>query len=87
MVVRQTVVLQSRVQIRRLPSPQLTVSLLVGNRMALGFGLTSAKGNRGINYKKNSWFAKNKQRKKKVSSDVERLPPGPNTSKGSMNVY
>jgi hypothetical protein len=30
MVARQTVVLQSRVQIRHLPSPQLTANLLVG---------------------------------------------------------
>jgi hypothetical protein len=30
MVERQTVVLQSRVQIRHLPSPQLTANLLVG---------------------------------------------------------
>jgi hypothetical protein len=30
MVVRQTVVLQSRVRIRRLPSPQLIAHLLVG---------------------------------------------------------
>jgi hypothetical protein len=29
-VARQTVVLQSRVRIRRLPSPQLTANLLVG---------------------------------------------------------
>ncbi len=52
MVAHQTVVLQSRVRIQRLPSPQLTANLLVGCHlgMALGCGLTSVKGNRGENY-------------------------------------
>jgi hypothetical protein len=52
MVAYQTVVLQSRVRIRRPPSPQLTANLLVGCHleMALGCGLTSVRGNRGENY-------------------------------------
>jgi hypothetical protein len=53
MVAHQTVVLQSRVQIQHLPSPQLTANLLVGCHLgkALGCGLTSMRGNRGENYK------------------------------------
>ncbi len=52
MVAHQAVVLQSRVRIRRLPSPQLIANLLVGCHpgMALGCGLTSVRGNRGKNY-------------------------------------
>ncbi len=52
MVAHQTVVLQSRVRIRRLPSPQLTPNLPVGCHlgMALGCRLTSVRGNRGENY-------------------------------------
>jgi hypothetical protein len=67
MVAYQAVVLQSRVRIRHLPSPQLTANLLVGCHleMALGCGLTSVRGNRGKNYKMNCWFPKNIQRKKK----------------------
>ncbi len=66
MVAHQAVVLQSRVRIRRLPSPQLTANLLVGchRGMALGSRLTSVRGNRGKNYEMNRWFAKNIQRKK-----------------------
>jgi hypothetical protein len=67
MVVHQAVVLQSRVRIRRLPSPQLTANLLVGCHlgMALGRGLTSVRGNRGKKLRKmNRWFPKNIQRKK-----------------------
>ncbi len=53
-VVRLTVVLQSQVRIRCLPSPQLIANLLVGYylEMALGHGLTSVRGNRGENYEK-----------------------------------
>jgi hypothetical protein len=53
MVAHQAVVLQFRVRIRCLPSPQLTANLLVGCHlgMALGCGLTSVRGNRGKNYK------------------------------------
>jgi hypothetical protein len=50
----QTVVLQSLVQIWRLPSPQLTSNLLGGchHGWHLPHGLTSVRGNRGENYKK-----------------------------------
>jgi hypothetical protein len=66
MVAYQTVVLQSWVQIRRLPSPQLTANLLVGChlRMALGCGLTSLRGNRGENYE-NEPLVRQKHTKKK----------------------
>jgi hypothetical protein len=66
MVAYQTVVLQSRVQIRRLPSPQLTANLLVGChlRLALGCGLTSLRGNRGENYE-NEPLVRQKHTKKK----------------------
>jgi hypothetical protein len=66
MVVHQTVVLQSRVQIRCLPSPQLTANLLVGSHlgMALACGLTSMRGNRGENYE-NEPLVRQKHTKKK----------------------
>jgi hypothetical protein len=67
MVANQAVVLQSRVQIRRLPSPQLTANLLVGCHlgMALGCGLTSVRGNRGKNYKDEPLVPKRHTKKKK----------------------
>jgi hypothetical protein len=66
MVAHQTVILQSRVRIRRLPSPQLTANLLVGCQlgMALGCGLTSVRGKRGENYK-NEPLVPQKHTKKK----------------------
>jgi hypothetical protein len=66
MVAHQAVVLQSRVRIRRLPSPQQTANLLVGCHlgMALGCGLTSVRGNRGKNYE-NELLVPQKDTKKK----------------------
>jgi hypothetical protein len=66
MVAHQAVVLQSRVRIRRLPSPQLTANLLVGCHpgMAHGCGLTSVRGNRGKNYE-NELLDPQKHTKKK----------------------
>jgi hypothetical protein len=66
MVAHQAVVLQSRVRIRCLPSPQLTANLLVGRHsgMALGCGLTSVRGNRGKNYE-NELLVPQKHTKKK----------------------
>ncbi len=66
MVAHQAVVLQSRVRIRRLPSPQLTANLLVGCHpgMALGCGLTSVRGIRGKNYE-NELLVPQKHTKKK----------------------
>ncbi len=66
MVAHQTVVLQSRVRIRRLPSPQLTANFLVGCHlgMALGCRLTSVRGNRGENYE-NEPLVRQKHTKKK----------------------
>jgi hypothetical protein len=63
----QTVVLQSRVRIRRLPSPQLTANLLVGCHleMALGCGLTSVRGNRGKNYENEPLVPQKHTKKKK----------------------
>jgi hypothetical protein len=68
MVAHQTVVLQSRVQIRRLPSPQLTANLLVGCHlgMALGCGLTSVRGNRGENYENEPLVRQKHTKKKKL---------------------
>jgi hypothetical protein len=70
MVAHQTVVLQSRVHIRRFPSPQLTANLLVGCHlgMALGCGLTSVRRNRGENYENEPLVCQNIQRKKKKNS-------------------
>jgi hypothetical protein len=63
MVVRQTVALQSRIRIRRLPSPQLTAHLLVATADCPSVGVVatcdgtwlwvaSLKSFRGENYKK-----------------------------------
>jgi hypothetical protein len=67
MVSHQAVVLQSRVRIRRLPSPQLTANLLVGCHpgMALGCGLTSVRGNRGKNYDNEPLVPQKHTKKKK----------------------
>jgi hypothetical protein len=67
LVAHQAVVLQSRVQIRRLPSPQLTANLLVGCHlgMALGCGLTSVRGNRGKNYENEPLVPQKHTKKKK----------------------
>jgi hypothetical protein len=67
MVVHQTVVLQSRVQIRCLSSPQLTANLLVGCHfgMALACGLTSVRGNRGENYENEPLVCQKHTKKKK----------------------
>jgi hypothetical protein len=69
MLAHQTVVLQSRVQIRHLPGPQLTANLLVGCHlgMALGCELTSVRGNRGENYE-NELLVRQKHAKKKKKS-------------------
>jgi hypothetical protein len=66
MVAHQTVVLQSRVRILCLPSPQLTANLLVGCHlgMELGCGLTSVRGNRGEKYV-NELLVRQKHKKKK----------------------
>jgi hypothetical protein len=66
MVAHQTVVLQSQVQIRRLPSPQLTANFLVGCHlgMVLGCRLTSVRGNREENYE-NEPLVRQKHTKKK----------------------
>jgi hypothetical protein len=68
MVAHQAVVLQSRVRIRRLPSPQLTAKFLVGCHlaMALGCGLTSVRGNRGKNYKNEPLVPQKHTKKKKI---------------------
>jgi hypothetical protein len=67
MVARQTVVLQSRVQIWRLPSPQLTAILLVGCHLgwhlAAGWPLWGATEKKIM--KMNLWFTRNINRKKK----------------------
>jgi hypothetical protein len=60
-VVRQTVVLQSRARIRRLPSPQQTANLLEGCH--LGCGLNSVRGDRGENHEK---MLKTYQEKEKI---------------------
>ncbi len=66
MVAHQTVVLQSRVLIWRLPSPQLTANLLVGYHLGwhLATGLISVRGNRGENYE-NEPLVRQKHIKKK----------------------
>jgi hypothetical protein len=38
--------------------------------MALSWGLTSVRGNRGENCENEPWFAKKKKRKKKVSNTI-----------------
>ncbi len=75
MVAHQAVVLQSRVRIRRLPSPQLIANLLVGCHpgMALGCGLTSVRGNRGKNYE-NEPLVPQKHTKKKKGFMLMLLP-------------
>jgi hypothetical protein len=72
MVAHQAVVLQSRVRIRRLPSPQLIANLLVGCHpgMALGCGLTSVRGNRGKNYENEPLVPQKHTKKKKNISTV-----------------
>jgi hypothetical protein len=67
-VAYQAVVLQSRVRIWHLPSPQLTANLLVGChlKMALGCGLTSVRGNRGKNYKNEPLVPQKHTKKKKL---------------------
>jgi hypothetical protein len=72
MIAHQTVVLQSRVRIWRLPSPQLTANLLVGCHlgMELGCGLTSARGNRGENYANEPLVRQKHTKKKKTLSIV-----------------
>jgi hypothetical protein len=67
MVAHQAVVLQSRVRIRHLPSPQLTANLLVGCHpgKALGWGLTSVRGNRGKNYNTEPLVSQKHTKKKK----------------------
>jgi hypothetical protein len=69
MVAHQAVVLQSRVRIRRLPSPQLTANLLVGCHpgMALGCGLTSVRGNRGKFTKIKPLVPQKHTKKKKIA--------------------
>ncbi len=75
MVAHQAVVLQSRVRIRRLPSPQLTANLLEGCHlgMALGCGLTSVRGNRGKKNYKNGPLVPQKHTKKKKKKLSARL--------------
>ncbi len=63
---RTRLVLQSRVRIRRLPSPQLTANLLVGCHLGMGLGcvLTSVRGNRGENYENEPLVPKKHTKKK-----------------------
>jgi hypothetical protein len=71
MVAHQAVVLQSRVRILRLPSPQLTANLLVGCHlgMALGCGLTSVRGNRGKKLRKRTAGSPKTYKEKKLICD------------------
>jgi hypothetical protein len=67
MAARQTVVLQSWVQIQYLPSPQLTANLVVGRHLDgtwLRADLCERQQRRKLQ-KMNCWFAKNIKRKKK----------------------
>ncbi len=75
MVAQQTVVLQSRVQIRRLPSPQLTANLLVGCHlgMALDCVLTSVRGNRGENYENELLVCQKHTKKKSKIKNLKKI--------------
>ncbi len=71
MVACQTVVLQSQVRIRCLPSPQLTANLLVGClfgwHLAAGWPLWGATEVKIT--KMNHWFAKNTYKEKKTFAE------------------
>jgi hypothetical protein len=77
MVAYQSVVLQSRVQIWCLPSPQLTANLLVGCHlgMAFGCGLTSVRGNRGENYENEPLVRQKHPKKKKIIILIQNYSP------------
>jgi hypothetical protein len=77
MVAHQTVVLQCRVRIRHLPSPQLTANLLVGCHlgMALGCGLTSVRGNRRKNYENEPLVSQKNTKKKKSMFSLKSANP------------
>jgi hypothetical protein len=74
-VAHQAVVLQSRVRIRRLPSPQLIANLLVGCHpgMALGCGLPSVRGNRGKNHENEPLVPQKHTKKKKQFQTLSSL--------------
>jgi hypothetical protein len=80
MVAHQTVVLQSRVRIQRLPSPQLTANILMGCHlgMALDCGLTSVSGNRGENYENEQLVRQKHTKKKKKQQSINQLVVFPN---------
>ncbi len=63
MLAHQAVVLQSRIRIRHIPSPQLTANLLIGCHLGWHL-LTSVRGNRGENYE-NEPLVRQKHIKKK----------------------